>query len=224
MVAPKRRTLDISDIQDEADIYDRIVIRQKRKAKKAKISEDPYDELSSPVLLAGRVKHVQDRLSNPFQRTPETESLAKSEEWALSDEEQPAIVESEELQNERAVKLIPDVSTRCRAIVDSYEALSLHEMFSDPLTNCMFRLFLYGVGFDQHAHFKFPQEKLFVRILRNIISKQTAREGIRDRFVDKYESTPEPEATPEPFQSDIVRTTEKIVVPKRVLLLLPTLD
>lgn len=243
-MAAKKRPLDISDIQDETDIYDRLVIKQ-RKAKRNLVLNDKQ----SRHLLSDQVKRVDEkRKGRPLAVKPQ---LADSVNDSNLDDELPVIVESTPLRNERTVESIPDVQDYCREIVKQYDDLVLSKIFSDTEKNFMFRLFVSAASFGQLYLLTFPEDvnNLYVTVLRNIVSKQKARKTIQDKFshgegvnalksdlgnyraqsgvLDRYiglakptSATPSTSNSPNTFGGQIIRTSEKFPVPKHITRLL----
>lgn len=229
----KRRPLDITDIQDDADIYDRIVIRQTRRQPKGTAA--PQQTLLSEKLRIVE-ENIKKRKGNDLQRTT-SRNDAEDEDTQLlgegdSSEELPVVIESEELQKERLILSIEDAPEKCRKLLVQYDELGLPAMFSDELTNCMFRLFLYAVRYEvfQHMQLSAIRRALFVRVLRDILQKLEVKEDIRGRFVGRHELLEkyresncvktESSHGKSMQASEITRSVEGIEVPKRVLRLL----
>lgn len=204
----KKRVLDLSDIQDEADIYDRIVINQKRKRKPVK--EDHYAEYE-PALVPIR---SLDAAKKPT-ASPEIEI-------AHDEEELPVVVESAEFQREKQVDAIPHVSLLCSHLLDVYEQTEMHSFF-DVERNVTFRLFLHAVKHNVHPYFELSDDDrdLFVRLLREFAAKRDARNKMKASFVkEKYGSKPtKPAKLKKPAEAPtgfLPRWTRNIVVPKRI--------
>ncbi|KAF3985987.1 hypothetical protein FT663_05065 [Candidozyma haemuli var. vulneris] len=210
----KRKQLGFSDIQDDADIYDRLVIRQKQKAKRPKKSEDPYDE-TEQVSLHEKVEQV----NAPRKKKKKELEIQRDPEDA---EDLPAVVESAELAKEKSVHSIPDVSRRCQELLDKYEELELGLLFADQEINREFRRFLRSVASDPYEDTGLSKirEALFVKVLKDSLAKQEARKSIRERFVDKYGSREDEQKERNRDPRSIRRTTRKIEVPGIILQLL----
>lgn len=200
-----KRSLDIGDIQDDADIYDRLVIRQKQKAKRPKKQEDPYDD-TERVQLHERLERVQNKKREEKKRT-------KAVPMDNADD-RPALVESVELAEERLVYSIHDVKSRCREMLDKYEDLELHLLFADKLVNDEFRRYLGLVASHLHEDSGLSKirEALFVKVIKDSIAKQDAKKSMKERFVERYSSRKE--ATEEERDPrSIRRTARKLKVP-----------
>lgn len=226
-MAQRNQPLDISDIQDEFDIYDRFVIKQ-RKAKRKLASDSSHTSL-----LSEKVKRVDENRK----RRPKVMELPEVSEIQL-DDELPAIVESSDLREELCVEAIPNIQKLAADIISQYDQLQLEGIFSDAETNFMFRLFVSAVSFGQLHLLTFPPQvsNLYVSVLRDIASKQRAQHSINERFLSlneasghhKYVSALEARSLgsgaglashkiSHTGNGRIIRTSEKFPVPKRIL-------
>lgn len=197
-----KRRLEIADIQDDSDIYDRLVIRQKARNKKPKKLADPYDETET-VQLHERLKRLEKR----------TEREEKKENVQAVDEA-PAIVESPELARERLVYSIANVQGRCLELLEKYEQLELHLLFADKAVNDEFKRYLRLVASGSHEDTGLSKirEALFVKVLKDSIAKEEAKKSIKERFLEKYGSRTEKHED-ERDPKSIRRVSKKIVVP-----------
>lgn len=222
----RKRTLDFSDIQDETDILDRLVIKQQKTKRKLKLS-------GNSRLLSDQVERVDARrkglgTAGKFKVNPI--KLDHLDEF--SDDEHPMVVESDELQLEKSIDSIPNVERECKDIVLHYADLLLLKIFEKDEDNFNFRLFVSAASFGMLNYLQFPQDtrSLYVSVLRDIVSKQRAKEDMKGRFVkeNSYSLESEKEEKIEKAgklekrtgSGGIVRTLTKISVPKRVLRLL----
>lgn len=185
-MAGKRRVLDISDIQDELDIYDRLVIRQKRKKKPPKL-DNGYDGQDVPRVLP--IKAVEEKMHGVKSHTKPGEEVPKR--LYSPEEDLPVIVESGDIVREKQVEAIPNVVSLCDHLVKSYEDMDLHKMFASPEVNHTFRLYLHAVKYHQQGFFGLPEElrDLFVLVLRDLAAKDNARKTIRANFVRENYAT-----------------------------------
>lgn len=197
-----KRRLEIGDIQDESDIYDRLVIRQKVKNRKPKKLADPYDETETVQL--------HERLEKLEKREEKKEKKRKVE----AVEEAPAIVESPELAREKLVYSIPDVQTRCLDLLDRYEQLELHLLFADKAVNDEFKRYLNLIASSSHEDngLSKVREALFVKVIKDSIAKEDAKKSMKERFLEKYGSR-EVKQEAERDPKSIRRVSRKIVVP-----------
>lgn len=230
-MAPKRH-LELSDIQDETDIYDRLVLKQRKSKKKL-----PPEKVSS-ALLSDKVRLVEEKRIG---RLPLLHSSVGTEGDGgnddingVSDDEMPAIVESRELQQEKSVHSIPNVRNMCKDIIGRYEELALDEIFRDAEQNHMFRLFVSAASFGLLDLLTFSQEELtlYVSVLRGIASKQQAKKSMKDRFSqarDEYTAKTEmhtaravetAKTSLDSGHRTIIRSSEPFKVTKRITQLL----
>lgn len=177
----KRKQLELADIQDETDIYDRLVIRQKQKTKRPKPLEDPYVEREQSQLHK-RLLRIEGRGEENDDGHPKIEAKNTLKE------DLPAVVESKELVEEKLLRSIPDVQTRCKYLLDRYKELELDLLFGDSQTNEAFRLFLQKMATDPWQESGLPniREALFVKVVKDTIAKIDARKSIRRKFVETY--------------------------------------
>lgn len=178
----RKRHIELSDIQDETDIYDRLVLKQRKSKKKF-----PPEKVSS-ALLSDKVRLVEEKRKGRLsllQNSVDSESDGGNDVInGVSDDEMPAIVESRELQQEKSVHFIPNVRNICKGIIERYDELALNVIFRDAEQNHMFRLFVSAASFGLLDLLKFSQEELtlYVSVLRDIASKQKAKKIMKDRF------------------------------------------
>lgn len=203
-----KRSLDISDIQDDEDIYDRLVLNQKKRSRKGKAKR----LMKAPLLLSEQVRLMEEKINNispHHEDSKETEK--KCDLDIVSDEEGPVIVDSEHL-------LTPDIR-EYQSIHDRYEELELHKLFHDTRTNFMFRLFFIATMHDQGDNFvNGSTGDLFRLKLRDILAQQRAKLRMRRKFVaENYLPGKAAVALP---SNEITRTTTVIKVPPRILELL----
>lgn len=215
----RKKPLQLSDIQDEADIYDRLVFRQRKVKRK-------LNSAGKPALLADQVERVDANRNGRYEVANSQEKSGKPTENApTSDEELPVVVESVQLQQERRVESIPNVQAACADMIRRYDELLLHKIFQNSQDDCMFRLFVSAASFGQLHLLNFPQDthNLYVSVLRDIVTKQTVKESMSERFVTKEFYLPNDDEHEEKLQDvgpkmdSIVRTVTKITVPKRIL-------
>lgn len=197
-----KRTFGISDIQDEEDIYGRLVLNQKKRLKKKKADR--------PTTLAEKVRLVEQRRSQAIEREKEeTETEEPS-----ADEDLPVFVENEERTQENIASLVEE----SKAIRDRYEELELHYLFDDLITNFRFRLYVTAMSYQQQNKFHFDESELFNRTLRNVVSQQRAKKRMTQKFVTKNTFT---NTSFKRIESDeIERVTMEIRVPRRIIELL----
>lgn len=209
----KRKQLELSDIQDEDDIYDRIVIRQKQRAKKPKKLADPYDEQGEIINLHEKVQAIEGRAP----KLPKVEAIADN-----SREDLPVLVESAELANERLLLSIPNLSDKCHYLLDNYEKLELHLLFVNQETNGDFRRFLALLAENptQDTGILGIRKDLFTKVLKDSIAKVEAKKQIQKRFERYRTNLEEEDEEQETNAKGVRRTVKKIKVPDIVLQLL----
>lgn len=201
-------TFGISDIQDEEDIYGRLVLNQKKRLKKKKVIERPKTLAEKVRLVEQRRSRTLDSAVNEESNTPEAEGKSTADEYL------PAYVEDQELAQENLDSMVKE----SKLIRDSYEELELHYLFDDLRTNFLFRLFVTAVSYGQQSNFKFDEAELFDQTLRNLVSRQQAKKKMRQKFVTENYL---PDRSFTPIESDeIVRTTMEIRIPRRIIDLL----
>lgn len=219
----RKRQLELSDIQDETDIYDRLVLKQ-RKSKKKLLQPD-----KSSVLLSDKVRLIDEKRNRLKRRNdlPVADDDVNGKHTPLEDE-MPVIVESYLLQQERNIQSIPNVLRLCKDMIDHYDELALGLIFPEIEQNHMFRLFLSAASFGLLHLLLFPQEalNLYVSVLRGIITKQNAETVIKTQFSKESQMEKLEPAPPVSIRSSssllrtIIRTTELFKVPKRITQLL----
>lgn len=203
-----KRNLDISDIQDDEDIYDRLVLNQKRRSRKGKAKR----LMKPPLLLSEQVRLMEEKINNISPHHEDSKETEKKYDLDIvSDEEGPVIVDSEHL-------LTPDIR-EYQSIHDRYEELELHKLFDDTRTNFMFRLFFIATMHDQGDNFvNGSTGDIFRQTLRDILAQQRAKLRMRRKFVaENYLPGKAALALP---SNEITRTTIAIKVPPRILELL----
>lgn len=225
----RKRTLVISDIQDEVDIHDRLVIKQQKAKKKSKLS-------GNSRLLSDQVERVDAKREGlGTTRKVKVKPVKLDHLDDFPEDEQPVVVESDELRLEKSIDGIPNVELECKDIVLHYADLQLLKIFGNDQDNFNFRLFVSAASFGMLKYLQFPQDTytLYVSVLRDIVSKRRAKEDMKGKYVREKSSSlgSEKEEKPKKVENaeklkkstgsgGIVRTFTKISVPKRILRLL----
>lgn len=202
-----KATFGISDIQDEEDIYGRLVLNQKKRLKKRKDTE-------RPKTLAEKVRLVEQRRTYNRDVENDQENSKEEEPERAAAENLPVFVDSEEFVQENAGSALEE----SKLIRDNYEELGLHHLFDDKRTNFLFRLFVTAVSYEQQKNFKFDESELFDRTFRNLVSKQRAKNKMRLKFVtENYQPNT---SFKEMESNEIRRTTMEVKIPRRIIDLL----
>lgn len=221
-----KKGLDLSDIQDETDIYDRLVIRQRSNKKK-----DP----ENAGLLSEKVRHVEAKrkrrilsVNNVPGLTSEKQSIKAGSEIEPPrkvDDDEPVIVHTS--YYDQWMESVPQ--TQVKDVIGRFDEILFGDTF-DTLQKCMFRLFVTAAGFGMHTLLPLPKEtaELYTVVLHDIIATQNARDSMKRRFTADYQ-IPQPENS-ETLEEDrprecsgkgaIEKTSERFPVPKRILRLL----
>ncbi|GEQ66732.1 hypothetical protein JCM33374_g395 [Metschnikowia sp. JCM 33374] len=248
---PPKNFLTISDIEDEEDIQERNARRKAGKTckshhapKKQRVSLSYLDDdLDPPVMLSKKLRHVENKMSNMTDSSPvdpKAVDLRPGSSGILTSphqEDAPMVVESEELKAEFSVDSIPSVDKISHVLVRTYESLQLHHLFSTVEENCKFRLFLYAVAFGHTAFW--PKDPVMVSVLKRVLTSQEVhlelkKAGVRttgfSQTIEKLNRVQEPEkdvSVEETLSNTktrvypIMRYSEAIEVPKKIMRLLP---
>lgn len=222
----RKRTLELSDIQDETDIYDRLVLKQRKLKKKL------TSVRGSPLLLSDKVRIVEENRKGTKSSTIDVDVKPHAEtdddiSHGISNEELPVIVESHLLQQEMSIHSIPNIQILCRDIIERYDDFELGQIFPDTEQNHMFRLFVSAASFGLLDLLKFPRDTLglYVSVLRGIASKQKVKKVMETRFARVQDSVI-PELAElatkgeDSGQRIIIRVSEPFKITKRITQLL----
>lgn len=180
--ARKRKVLEISDIQDEEDIYDSLVIKQNQRDKldsntnsqklapKLTFEDDDY-ELFEPVKLNEKVEQMNVKfISKSKRRNPKVSTPPVNEysQFALQEED--------------------EIKTVAKMIVENFESLRLYENLGvEPASFkvVQFRLFVYSILYNQMRFFAIDDadKAKFIEIFNVLSQVREFDHNYEDKFV-----------------------------------------
>lgn len=201
-----REAFSISDIQDDEDIYGRLILNQKKRSKKRKVKE-------RPSTLAEKVRLVEQKRNHSV-NVEDLKGAEDDEDQSIASENLPVVINGDNLLGKGSSLFVSE----CKHIRDNYEDLELHHLFDNIRTNFLFRLFITAVSYEQRHNFHFEESEMFEHTLHNVVSQQQAKKEMRLKFVKKNY---QPDTSYTAVESnEISRTTFEVKIPRRIIDLL----
>lgn len=174
----KRKALEIRDIQDEEDIYDHLVIKQRQKLShesNQKLASNviaAYDDNDDEELVSMKLNEKVNLMNVKFiskskRRTPKPE-VDEYSQFTLQEED--------------------EIRTVAQMIIDNFDTLRIYENLSiepSSVKYAQFRLFIYSILYSQVKFFKIDDrdKTQFIEMFNNLSQVKEFDNNYEDKFV-----------------------------------------
>lgn len=171
----KRKPLEISDIQDEEDIYDHLVIKQRDRKNNQKLAsnviaayDDDDDNELVPMKLNEKVQLMNVKFISKSRRREPKPKINEYAQFTLQDED--------------------EICAVAQMIIDNFDTLRLYENLKiepSSMKYVQFRLFVYSILYRQMSFFKIDErdKKQFIEVFNNLSQVKEFDHNYEDKFV-----------------------------------------